>query len=244
MYHRCKYKSQNVISQIQGISIFYFQHSSLQIQRTEEVRNHNKGLGICHNHRFWINLEEILNISRVIRFHMLYNQIIRFSSIQSLLYVIQPLMSKILIYCIHNCYFLITNHIRIIAHSIWNWILPLKQINLMIIDACINNIICNIHRFCPPSFFASHAFFAYLQYTLSISVAQAFFIYNKVFSTNESFLMLHFLLNFDKFYQIPSAFPSPASLNPSVPEFLPQHIDLHGQTDSSSIPFPFLLTES
>ena len=188
-----------MISQIQGISVFHLQHSSLQIQGTEEIGNHNKGFGICHNHSLRINLEEILNIGRMIRLHMLHDQIIRLSSIQGFLYVIQPLMGKILIHRIHNCYFFIPDHIGVVAHPIGNRILPLKQINLMIIDACINNIICNIHRFCPPLFYA---FFAYLKYTLSVSAAQAFFTCNKEISIKKSLLMLHFLPLSDNFSQI------------------------------------------
>ena len=86
----------------------------------------------------------------MVRLHMLDHQIIRLSSCQGLLHIVQPFMGELSIHRIHNGNFFIFYHIGIVGHSIWDLILSLKQIQLMVVDACINDIVGNIHRSHSP----------------------------------------------------------------------------------------------
>ena len=64
---------------------------------------------------------------------MLHDQVIRSPSVQDLLDIVQPFMSKVGIYGVHNRNFIIQDYIGIVRHSVWNLILSLKQIYLMIV---------------------------------------------------------------------------------------------------------------
>ena len=54
-------------------------------------------------------------------------------------------LSETCVYGVHNGDFLITDHIRIVCHSVRNDILSFKQIHFVIIYAYINNVLCNFH---------------------------------------------------------------------------------------------------
>ena len=144
MYHRCKYKGKLMIAKRQCSTIFHLDLFAFQIQ-FKEVVNHIHGFPGSYYGRIWINFQKIRNISCMVRFHVLYNQIIRFTSFQNLLNIVQPLVSKLCIYGIHNCNLLIQNHIGIVRHSIWHFILSFKQVDMVIIYSNIFNRICNFH---------------------------------------------------------------------------------------------------
>ena len=143
--HRCKYKRKHMFSQSQGFSVLHFQHLSFQIHAAEEILHHHKSLGICHYCRIWICFHKIMDISCMIRLHMLYDQIIWCCSIQSFCHIIQPFVSKSCIYRIHNSNFFILDHVRIVSHPIRNHILSLKKIYLMVIYTHVKNVIRNLH---------------------------------------------------------------------------------------------------
>ena len=88
----------------------------------------------------------------MIRFHMLYNQVIRFAAIQNLLQVIEPFVRKVCVYRIHDCHFLIKDHVGIIGHAVWNLILSLEKVYLMVVYTCIFDGICDFHMISPSLF--------------------------------------------------------------------------------------------
>lgn len=79
--------------------------------------------------------------------HVLDNQVVRLPCAEDLLEIGEPFRCEMLINCIKNRDFLIEDHIRVIGHAVWNSVLPLKQIDLMIVDADILDVICNSHSF-------------------------------------------------------------------------------------------------
>ena len=97
-----------------------------------------------------MNFEEVCNVCGMVRFHMLYDQIIRFPVTQNLLNIIQPFVGKIGIYGIHNCNFFVQDHIGVIGHAVWHFVLAFKKVNLMIINAYIFDSICDFHIWEPP----------------------------------------------------------------------------------------------
>ena len=107
--------------------------------------NHIEGFCRSNNGGVRINLQEVCNICCMIRFHMLYDEIIRFAAIQYLLDIVKPLMGKFSIYRIHNSNFFIQNGIGIIGDSVWHFVLTLKKVNAVIVYADVLNGICDFH---------------------------------------------------------------------------------------------------
>ena len=143
--HRCKYESKDVFSKCQGVTVGYNMFLSFQIHSTEEILHHGKGLCVGNNSCIRVCFHEILNICCMVRLHMLDYKIIRFRTIQNLCNFSQPLFCEAGIYSVHNCDLLIFDHIGVVGHSVWHYILSLKQVYLMIVYSYIINIISDFH---------------------------------------------------------------------------------------------------
>ena len=135
-----------MFSKAEGTAICHFQLLSFQIQLKEAV-DHVKCFCICNYSGIWINLKKVGYICSVIRLHVLYDQIVWFAAIQDLIQIIQPFMGKICIYSVHNCNFFIQDHIGIVCHSIWYFILAFEKVHLVIVYACVFDGICDLHGF-------------------------------------------------------------------------------------------------
>ena len=108
------------------------------IHHGERFRSGNDGcIRIC--------LHEVLDIGSVIRLHVLNYQIIWFSSIQNVCDIVQPLMGKMDIHGVHDCDLLIVDHIGIVGHSAWHYVLTLKEIHLMVIHTNVFDSFSDIH---------------------------------------------------------------------------------------------------
>ena len=142
--HRCKYESKLMISERKCTAVFRFYFLSFQIQ-FKKVSDHAKRFTCSNYCSIRIYFQEICNIGCMIRFHVLYNQIIRFTAIQNLLDIVKPLVSKICIYSIHNRNFFVQDHIRIIRHSTRDFVLPFKKVNAVIVYTYIFDGICDFH---------------------------------------------------------------------------------------------------
>lgn len=88
-------------------------------------------------------------LAGMIGLHVLHHQIIRLAPAQNHGQIIQPFMLKMLIHRVHHGDFLVQDHIGIIGHSVGHGILALKQVYLMIVHACIANIVRNGHKPLP-----------------------------------------------------------------------------------------------
>ena len=109
--HRCKYKCQDMFAQCQTLSVSNNQFFAFQLHTSEEIFHHGKSLCICNNSRIRICFHEVFNVCRMIRLHMLYNQIIRLCSIQDFGNISKPFFCEVCIYRIHNCDLFIFDHI-------------------------------------------------------------------------------------------------------------------------------------
>ena len=143
--HRCKYKSQVMFSKGEGSAVIYSDLLAFQIQ-VKEILHHAEGFFVGNNGGVRINFHEVGDIGCVVRFHMLCDQIIRFPVTQNLLNVIQPFVGKICIYGIHNRNFFVQDHIGVVGHAVWHFVLAFKKVNLMIINAYIFDGICDFHE--------------------------------------------------------------------------------------------------
>ena len=139
-----------MFAKCQAFTISNYQFSVAKIHVSEEVLHHSECLGISYNRYFWISFDKILDICSMIRFHMLYDQIIRLCTIQHFCHITKPLFCKMRIYRVHNCNLFVHDHIRVVRHTVRNIILSFKQIYLMIIDTYIINIISDFHCYHKP----------------------------------------------------------------------------------------------
>ena len=130
-------------------SVFHFQLLAFQIQ-FKKVTNHAECFCIGNYSGIRINLQEICNIGSVIWFHMLYDKVVWLAAIQNLLNIVKPFVGKVCVYSIHNCNLVVQDYIGIIRHSIGNLVLPLEQVNLVVINAYIFDAVCDFHRFYTP----------------------------------------------------------------------------------------------
>ena len=119
--------------------------AAVSVIAAEKVLHHLERLCGCHNSCIRIEVQEVCDICGVIGLHVLHNEIIRLSAVQRSSKVIEPLMRKIAVNGIHDGNLLIHDDIRIIRHAVRDVILPLKQIDLMVVDADIADVGCNIH---------------------------------------------------------------------------------------------------
>ena len=131
-------------AQRQGFAVLDRQRFVAQ-SRAEKVVDHGKSLGVCDHGGIRVDLQKIGNISRVIRFHMLDHQIVRFPVSQHGGKLIQPLMGKIAVDRIHHGNLLVHNDVGIVRHAVGNGILSFKQVNVAVVDTDIVDISGYMH---------------------------------------------------------------------------------------------------
>ena len=135
MHHGSENKGQVVVSKVEGAAICNLQLLSFQVE-TEEVLDHSEGFRVGYDGGF--------------RLHMLYNQVVWLAAFQDAVQIIQPFVSEICIYSIHDCDFFIQDHIGIIRHTVRYFVLTFEKINLMVVYACVADGVCNFHRGSSP----------------------------------------------------------------------------------------------
>ena len=167
--HGCGHEGQGVLAQSQGIALTDHNPVTLKIV-AEELLHHGEGLGGGNHRGLGIDLQEVRNVGRMIRLHVLNDQIVGLPAVQDGLQIVQPLVREIPIHGVHNGHLLIQNHIRIVRHAVGNHILSLKQVYLMVVNAHIADILGNCHRYSPLCRFAD--VLAWVQYIRKGSLCQ------------------------------------------------------------------------
>ena len=97
-------------------------------------------------------MHEIRDIGRVIRLHMLDDQIIRSAGSKHPLNVVQPFMGEMCVDGVKNSCFFVKNHVGVVGNAVLDRILSLEQIHGMVIDAYVLDIVCNFHWQFTPLF--------------------------------------------------------------------------------------------
>ncbi len=138
MYHRRKNEGQLTAAERQRLAVFDNQAVRCNA-RTEELLHHGKGLGIADDNSLRINRKEFLDAGGMIRLHMLNDQIIRLCAVERCRNIVQPLLREMCIRRIHNGGFFVLDDIGIISHAVRDVILSLEQVNLMIVDANVQD---------------------------------------------------------------------------------------------------------
>ena len=143
MYQGSKNKGQVPAAKAQGLPILYHQ-AAVRVVHAEELLHKSKCPGIAHNHCLWISLRKKCDVGGVVRLHMLDDEIVRLSAAKGFPDIGKPLLAKVLVHVIHDSHLIIQDDIAIVSHAVRHHILSLEKINLMIINAYVNNTVCYI----------------------------------------------------------------------------------------------------
>ena len=120
----------------------------------EELFHHTERLSSSDDHGVRILVHKNVNTCGMIRFHMLYDQVIRRLSGERFFQIFQPGIGKACVYRIKYCRFFIADHIGIVGHAVWHIVLSLEQVNVIIVYAEIFNVICDKHSLSDPLSFS------------------------------------------------------------------------------------------
>ena len=101
VHHRSKDKGKLMGAERKCTAVFYFDFASLKVE-FKEVLDHVECFFVGNNRSVRINFEEICHVCRMVRLHMLDDQVIRCTSVKDLLDIVKPFMREIGIHGIHN----------------------------------------------------------------------------------------------------------------------------------------------
>ena len=77
--------------------------------------------------------------------HVLYNEIIGLFAVKHALNVCKPLFAEMRVNAVENGDFVVENDVGIVRHTVGNDVLPLEQINAIVVYADVFNIVCDNH---------------------------------------------------------------------------------------------------
>ena len=112
--------------------------------RAEKVLHHGKGFCGGDDRRLGIDLHKLCDVGGVVRLHVLHDQIVGLAAAEGVLNVVKPFMCKTGVNCIHDSDLFVYDGIGVIRHAVGDNILPLEQIDLVVVDAEIKDGICNL----------------------------------------------------------------------------------------------------
>ena len=139
VHHGRCIKLQGMLPQFQSIPFLDYNHPAFQIH-FKKLLHHIESRRTGYNLHIRKSVCQILDTTRMIRLHMLNNQIIQSSSIQSLFQTGKPVICHMSVHRIHNSRFFIQNYIRIICHTMFHCILTFKQSEFTVIHPYIDNL--------------------------------------------------------------------------------------------------------
>ena len=148
MHHGCKNECQFMFAEVKRLSVRNNYPFFAEI-RAEKVLHHRKRFFIRNNGRVRIRFQEIDYICRVIGLHVLNNKIIRAAGTERGSHIVKPLVREVCIHGVHNRDFIVENDIRVVGHSVRNYVLSLKKVNIVVIHTHINYIISYSHSQAP-----------------------------------------------------------------------------------------------
>ncbi len=145
VYHGRTYEGQGVTPQCQRIALFH-DHAAVGIVRAKKLLHHDEGFGRGYYNCIREGFHEYSDVGRVVRLHVLYDQIVWTAAVQLGTQAGHPFLAKAAVHRIHDGNFVVADHVRIIGHAVGNHVLPLKQVNVVIVDADVTDIVGNKHN--------------------------------------------------------------------------------------------------
>ena len=142
VHHRRSHKGErHTIAKVQSITLF--NNLNLCLQILIEIKDKFRSLQAADYGSIGILSHKSRDRAAVVRLHMLHNKIIGSLALQSSLQLGEPLAALSLIYSIHNCQLLTLYKVAVIAHSLRNIVLTLKEIYISVVNTYIYNITHN-----------------------------------------------------------------------------------------------------
>ena len=119
----------------------------------EELLHHDEGLAGGDDGGLRIEPEEIGNVGRMVRLHVLHDQIVRPSAAENGFQIVQPFVGETGVHRVHDGDLLVQNDVGIVGHAVGHRVLALEQVHLMVVYADIKNVVGNAHWLIPPKLF-------------------------------------------------------------------------------------------
>ncbi|CCZ94353.1 unknown [Corallococcus sp. CAG:1435] len=147
MYHGRKQKLQVVFAQAQHLVVLYF--LPVETQTAEVVVEHGKRLAVGHHRGVGERFQKVDNVCRMVRFHVLYHQVVGRASLQLSAQIFQPFVAEIFLDRVHHGNFFINYYIGIVRHALWHFVHAFKHIQVVVVDAHISYVFGYFHTNSP-----------------------------------------------------------------------------------------------
>ena len=144
VYHRRGEEAQFMPAQRERVALLDGE-PAVRIILAEERLHHRKRLGGGDDCCLRISVHERLDAAGVVRLHVLHDQVIRRASAERLSDMLQPFPGKMPVHAVHHRDLSIHNRVGVVRHAVWHGVLPLKQIDFMVVDADVPDVACLVH---------------------------------------------------------------------------------------------------
>ena len=145
-------EAQSVAAQGKGVALCHGD-AALGTVSAEELLHHDEGLAGGDDGGLGIEPEEIGNVGRMVRLHVLHDQIVRLSAAEDGLQIVQPFVGETGVHRVHDGDLLVQNDVGIVGHAVGHRVLTLEQVHLMVVYTDIKNVVGNAHWLIPPKLF-------------------------------------------------------------------------------------------
>ena len=122
-----------MVPQLQRVPLLDFPYAALEGEAVEKVREHLRRQRAAHQLRPGIRLQHPRDERRMVRLHMMRNEIAGCTAVQCLLEVLFPGSGLARIGRIHHGNLVIFNEVRVIAHAFRHNILALEKVQVQVV---------------------------------------------------------------------------------------------------------------
>ena len=137
-------------TQVEHVALFD-DHLTLGVVGAKVVDHHAEGAHAGHYLCLGVALHKGGDASRVIRLHVMDNQVVGRTSIERGLEVAEPLVNKTTIDRIGDGDLFAQDNVAVVCHTVLGHIvLALEQVNVVIVDANVADILGDLHQAKPP----------------------------------------------------------------------------------------------
>ena len=144
MNHRCGEEFKLSAAERKGVALRN-NNLSVGIVRAIELLHHCKCLCRSNNGGLRICLHKCVDVGGMVGLHVLNDKIIGSFFTENRFDVAEPFIAETGVNAVHYRRLFVDNKIGVVSHAVFNDILPLKQVNIVVIDADILNVFCYIH---------------------------------------------------------------------------------------------------
>ena len=140
---------QGVAAQRQGVP-FLDNDAAVGIVGAEVSLHHIEGLRRGNDRGLRVGLRKGGHRAGVVRLHVLHDKIVGRALAQRGGDLGDPLVGEVGVHAVHHGDLFIADQVGVVRHAVGHIVLPLKQINEMVVDADIQNILGDFHNCKPP----------------------------------------------------------------------------------------------